>query len=93
MGDLKTMQELLLSYVGLLAERHSRAPDENFEYDLWDDLHRDPQQLTLVSRPERNELIFLIINTDSWVTYNFDTGMFGLIDMDAWLALLSKRGH
>jgi hypothetical protein len=93
MSDLEKMQALLLSYVGLLAERHAYAPDENFEYDLWDDLHRDPAKLELISRPERNELIFLIINTDCWVTYNFDTGMFQLIDMDEWYPLLDKRGH
>jgi hypothetical protein len=93
MGTIETMQQLLLSYVGLLAERHARAPDTNFEYDLWDDLHRDPETLQLVSRPARNELIFLTINTDSWVTYNLETGMFQLIDMDAWLSLLSMRGH
>jgi hypothetical protein len=83
MSPQDAMQELLLSYVGLLAERHARAPDDNFEYDLWDDLHQDPQHLTLASREERNDLIFLIIQTDSFVTYNFDTGMFQLIDMDA----------
>jgi hypothetical protein len=93
MDELEKMQALLLSYVSLLAERHAKAPDENFEYDLWDDLHRDPAKLQLLSRPERNELIFLIINTDCWVAYNFETGMFQIIDMDAWMDLLEKRGH
>jgi hypothetical protein len=82
-----------LSYVSLLAERNAYGPDENFEYALWDELHQDPQRLTLASREERNELIFLIINTDSWVAYNMDMGMFQLIDMDAWMSLFSKRGH
>jgi hypothetical protein len=93
MSQQDAMQELLLSYIRLLAEHHSRAPDSNFEYDLWDDLHQDPRQLTPASREERNELIFLAINTDSWVTCNLDTGMFQLIDMHAWMLLLQKRGH
>jgi hypothetical protein len=93
MDDLETMEALLLSYVGLLAERNAYAPGENFEYALWDDLHRDPATLQLLERPERNELIPLVIHTDKWVAYNMDTGRFQLIDLDAWLELLEKRGH
>jgi hypothetical protein len=93
MTDQATMQQLLLSYVGLLAERHSYAPDEGFEYALWDDLQRGANKTTLVSDEEASELVYLAINTDRWVTYNVATGMFQLIDMDAWMPLLQKRGH
>ena len=93
MDDLEKMHALLLSYVGILAELHELGPDENLEYMLWDDLHRHPDQLELISKEQRNELIFLIIHTDSWVAYNFETGMFQIVEMDAWLSLLSKRGH
>jgi hypothetical protein len=40
MSDIQqTMQELLLSYVSLLADRNSFGPGDNFEYLLWDELH------------------------------------------------------
>jgi len=46
-----------------------------------------------VSIDEGVELVYLAVETDSWVTYNDDTRMFALIDMDEWKALLSKRGN
>jgi hypothetical protein len=36
---------------------------------------------------------FLATQTDSWVTYNDETRMFEVIDMDEWEELRSKRGH
>jgi hypothetical protein len=87
------MRELLLSYVGLLAERHAYAPDEGFEYALWDDLSADRNRSDLVSAEERDELEFLVVRTNHFVTYNLETGMFQLIDLDEWKALLARRHH
>jgi hypothetical protein len=89
--QIRKMRELLLSYVGLLAERHLYAPGDNFEYVLWDDLlKKNPE---LVDREEKAEIVTLIIRTDAWVTFDVDSGMFALIDIDAWRLLLQKRGH
>jgi hypothetical protein len=86
-----TIRQLLLSFVGLLAERHAYAPDEMFEYKLWDDLLRpDPQ---LVSLDEKKELITLIVRGNVWVTYNLETRMFQLIDIDEWRGMLNHREH
>ena len=93
MSDQRTLQQLLVSYVSLLAERHAKAPDENFEYDLWDDLKHGPGHTRLVSAAEAAELITLIVRTDHFVTSNIDTTMFELIDIDAWKLLLDKRDH
>jgi hypothetical protein len=92
-AERRKMQALLLSYVGLLAERHAVGPDENFEYQLWDDLDGNPPPLRFLSNEEAAELTFLAMRTDSWVTYDFETGMFKLIAMDEWFELLRKRGH
>jgi hypothetical protein len=89
----RKMQELLLSYVSLLAERNGFAPGDNFEYRLWDTLQGTFEETQYVSIDEGVEIVYLAVETDSWVTYNDDTRMFELIDMDEWQALLSKRGH
>jgi hypothetical protein len=89
----RKMKELLLSYVSLLAERNGFAPGDNFEYKLWDTLQGTFEATEYVSIDEGVEVVYLAVNTDSWVTYNDDTRMFELIDMDEWKALLSKRGH
>jgi hypothetical protein len=87
------MKALLLSYVSLLAERNSFAPGDNFEYRLWDTLQGTFEETRYVSIDEGVEIVYLAVQTDSWVTYNDDTRMFELIDMREWEALLSKRGH
>jgi hypothetical protein len=87
--DDSTRAQLLLSYVGLLAERHAYGPGDAFEFALWDDLKRDPP--TLVSIAERNELIALSIQCDAWVSFNVHTGMLQLIDIDAWPIVLENR--
>jgi hypothetical protein len=92
-GRQRKMKELLLSYVSLLAERNGFAPGDNFEYKLWDTLQGTFEATEYVSIDEGVEVVYLAVNTDSWVTYNDDTRMFELIDMDEWKALLSKRGH
>jgi hypothetical protein len=86
-----TLHRLLLSYVGLLAERHAFAPGDAFEYQLWDDIKR--KKPTLVSKSEQKELVALSIRTDAWVTYNVDTRMFELVEMDAWCDMLRHRDH
>jgi len=86
-----TLHRLLLSYVGLLAERHAYGPGDNFELLLWDDLRL--AQPTLVSIDEKNELVSLIIRCDAWVSFNLDTGMLQLIDLDAWRIVLENRDH
>jgi hypothetical protein len=93
MRDAQKMKELLLSYVSLIAERNAFGPGDNFEYLLWDDLHGKFEDTKYVSLEEGNEIIFLAVQTDSWVTYNDDTRMFDLIDMHEWEELVSKRGH
>ena len=93
MSNLTIKKALLLSYVGLLAERHAYRPDEGFEYQLWDDLRHYPGPMTFVSRAEAKELIYLSVTTDSWVTCNLEIGMLQVIEMDAWMLLLEKRGH
>jgi hypothetical protein len=35
----RRMEDLLLSYIGFVAERNSFGPGDNFEYLLWDELH------------------------------------------------------
>ena len=92
-GEQQKMKALLLSYVSLMAERNSFGPGDNFEYLLWDELHGLIPDAKYVSAEEGHEIIWLATNTDSWVAYNDDTRMFELIDMDAWEALLSKRGN
>jgi hypothetical protein len=89
----RNMKELLLSYVSLLAERNGFAPGDNFEYRLWDTLQGTFEETEYVSIDEGVEIVYLAVQTDNWVTYNDDTRMFELIDMDEWKALLSKRGH
>jgi hypothetical protein len=93
MDDQDKMQALLLSYVGLLAERHGYGPEENFEYRLWDDLARGAGHGALVSDEEAAELITLAVRTACWVTYDVERGMFGLIDLETWKQVLVKRGH
>jgi hypothetical protein len=89
--DDGTLTRLLLSYVGLLAERHAYGPGDGFEFLLWDDLLLT--QPTLVSTEEKHELVSLIIQTDAWVSFNVDTGMLQLIDIDAWRIMLQNRDH
>jgi hypothetical protein len=86
-----TLNRLLLSYVGLLAERHAYGPGDGFEFLLWDDLLL--KQPTLVSRAEKKELVSLIIRTNTWVSFNLQTGMLQLIDIDAWRIVLENRDH
>jgi hypothetical protein len=92
-GRQRKMKELLLSYVSLLAERNGFAPGDNFEYKLWDTLQGTFEATQYVSIDEGVEVVYLAVETDSWVTYNDDSRMFELIDMEAWKELLSKRGH
>jgi hypothetical protein len=87
------MKALLLSYMSLLAERNGFAPGDNFEYRLWDTLQGKFEDTEYVSIAEGVEIVWLAVQTDSWVTYNDDTRMFELIDMKAWKELLSKRGN
>ena len=93
MSDLETKRHLLLSYIGLMAERHSYGPDEGFEYKLWDDLKRGQGKTQLVSDAEASELVWLAMEIDCWVTYHLETAMFQLIDIDEWHEVLEKRGH
>jgi hypothetical protein len=93
MSDLETKRQLLLSYIGLLAERNSYAPGGGFEYALWDDMKRGQGKTQLIDDGEAAEIVWLAIETDCWVTYNYETGRFELIDMDEWHLLLQKRGH
>jgi hypothetical protein len=86
-----TLAKLLLSYVGLLAERHAYGPGDGFEFVLWDDLHQ--AKPTLVSLDEKDELVSLIIRTDAWVSFNMDTLMLQLIELDAWRIVLANRDH
>jgi hypothetical protein len=86
-----TRHKLLLSYVSLLAERHADGPGDNFEYRLWDDLLLDEPKL--VSLDEKKELVSLIMRSDAWVTFNVESGMLQLIDIDAWRILLEHRDH
>jgi hypothetical protein len=83
--------KLLLSFVGLLAERHAYGPGDGFEFLLWDDLLL--VKPTLVSIEEKKELVSLIIRTDAWVSFNLEIGMLQLIDIDAWRIVLENRHH
>jgi hypothetical protein len=49
-----TLSRLLLSFVGLLAERHAYGPSDGFEFVLWDDLllENTPRQHILYSGGE-----------------------------------------
>jgi len=91
--ESQTMKELLLSYISLMAERHGFAPGDNFEYRLWDTLHGSFADTQYVSLDEGAEIIYLAVETDSWVTYNDETRMFELIDLDEWEELIKKRGN
>jgi hypothetical protein len=91
--EQRKMKALLLSYVSLLAGRNGFAPGDNFEYRLWDTLQGTFEATEYVSIDEGVEIVYLAVETDSWVTYNDDTRMFELIDMDEWKALLRKRGN
>ena len=86
-----TLARLLLSYVALLAERHAYGLGDNFELLLWDDLLL--AKPTLVSLDEKKELVSLIIRTDCFVSFNLETSMLQLIDIDAWRIVLEKRNH
>jgi hypothetical protein len=91
--EQRKMKEFLLSYVSLVAGRNGFAPGDNFEYKLWDTLQGTFEDTEYVSIDEGVEIVYLAVQTDSWVTYNDDTRMFELIDMDEWKALLRKRGN
>jgi hypothetical protein len=86
-----TMTKLLLSYVSLLSERHAYGPGDGFEFALWDDLQL--AQPRLVSLDEKHELVGLILRTDALVSFNLDTLMLQLIDIDAWRIVLENRDH
>jgi hypothetical protein len=86
-----TLHQLLLSFVALLAERHAYGPGDGFEFRLWDDLLLDKP--TLVSLDEKKELVGLIIRSHSWISCNMETGMFQVIDIDAWADVLEHRDH
>ena len=58
---------------------------------LWDDLLL--VKPTLVPIEEKQELVSLIIRMDAWVSFNVDTGMLELIDIDAWADVLENRDH
>jgi hypothetical protein len=87
------MKELLLSYIYFTAGRNGFAPGDNFEYQLWDTLNGPCDDTTYVSFDEGREIIRLALETDCWVTYNDETRMFELIDLDEWEELIKKRGH
>jgi hypothetical protein len=94
MGDeQRQLKGLLLSYIRGIAERNAFGPGENFEYQLWDTLHGRFEDTDYVTLEEGTEIVWLAVQTDSWVTYNDQTRMFELIDMDEWEDILSKRGH
>jgi hypothetical protein len=86
-----TLARLLLSYVSLLAERHSYGPGDGFEFTLWDDLQL--AKPTLVSIDEKKELVSLIIRCDAWVSFNLESSMLQLIDIDAWRIVMENRDH
>jgi hypothetical protein len=86
-----TLARLLLSHVGLIAEIHSYGPGDGFEFLLWDDLLLTKP--TLVSIEEKRELVSLIIRTDAWVSFDLETSMLQLIDIDAWRIVLENRDH
>jgi hypothetical protein len=91
--EVETMKTLLLSYIGLMAERHAYGPGDGFEYLLWDHLRDHLMTPTLVSVEEAYEIVYLALYSHSWVTFNLETGMFEIIDLNAWRELLEKRGH
>jgi hypothetical protein len=91
MNERETMQKLLLSYVGLMAERHAHGPGEGFEYKLFDDLLRPTP--TLVSAEEKDELTYLAESLQQWVSFDVETGMLQLVDFSEWEELLKRRGH
>jgi hypothetical protein len=83
--------ELLLRYVGLLAERHACRPDEGFEFQLWEELLRDHHEL--VSCEECQELTSLVWRTQCWVSDDFASGRLQLLAVEDWMALLATRAH
>jgi len=88
MGSIQVAKHLLLSYVGFLAERHSYGPGDGFEFKLWDDiLLRKPK---LVSTEEKSELNDLMARSDSWVCFDKDTAMLGIVDIEWWHEFLEK---
>ena len=91
--EIRKMKEILLSYIGLIAERNEFAPGDNFEYLLWDDLNGQIKDTKYVSFDEGHEIIGLAVHSNSWVTYSEDSRMFEIIDLDEWKELLKKRGH
>ena len=84
--DHATLEQLLLSYVGLLAERNAYAPGEGFEFMLFDAVGSD-EPSPLISQEEREELRFLAGQTNLWVTYDLESGMFALIDVYEWIEM------
>jgi hypothetical protein len=86
-----TIGGILLNYVSLLAELNTYGPGDGFEFKLWDDLLLEKP--TLVEPDIKQELVSLIIRTDSWVSFNLETGMLQLIDIDAWRIVLENRDH
>jgi hypothetical protein len=92
-ADEQKMKELLLSYISLTAGRNGFAPGDHFEYRLWDTLHGRFEDTQYVSLEEGEEIVRLAVQTDCWVTYNEETRMFELIDLDEWEELIKKRGH
>ena len=93
MSEEHKMKELLLSYISLTAGRNGFAPVYNFEYKLWDTLHGTYEDTQYVTLEEGKEIVWLAVETDCWVTYNDETRMFELIDLDEWEALVKKRNN
>lgn len=93
MSDIPQMKELLLSYISLTAGRNGYAPGDHFEYRLWDTLHGKFEDTKYVSLEEGEEIVWLAVQTNCWVTYNGETRMFEVIDLDEWEELMTKRGH
>jgi hypothetical protein len=83
--------QLLLDYVGLLAERHAYRPEDGFEFALWRDLLQEDH--TLVSEAEGAELTALLRRTGCWVSDDFASGRLQLIAVEDWMALLDTRTH
>jgi hypothetical protein len=86
MSEEEKRQRLLLNYVGLLAERNAYGPGEDFEFRLWNEL--DKKHSDLASREERDEIKYLAGLTGHWVSFNIETGMLELIDLESWQELL-----
>ena len=85
MTDNKELMTLLLiSYVSLIAERNAYGPGDGFEYLLYDEINGKNNPLRIVYKEEADEILSLMEETKTWVTFNDDTGMFDAIDLGIW---------